>query len=391
MNESTYSWQNRVEVTEDLDDLRALLAQMASQTQDWQSFLRNEKDSRGLTSGIIAARCGVSRQAIEKYINHGTMPKTREGFIALGLALQMELARINHMLQRYGHYPRLYPRNVFDAICIYVCGRISGGRAGEEEQAAPLTRVRALQAELDRQLAAMPPPVAGVAGENVPTEVIGRHIQESGMDADFITYILSRPQLFFAPSYRLLNQYITWLVSADIIDPADPDKRTNTHQMIEYGILNRSFERILSDLRAKDVAPRRQKLLALGVSLGLTVEMLNRMLALARMEPLYAKNRVEMVLLYTIRSAHLNDPTLEYDLAYRLVKLAGDDANALLEDRRAADAILRWHDTMYTAPMPQSGPSAGVSSQVRHAFLQLGMQDEAAELLRLLADDAAQP
>jgi transcriptional regulator with XRE-family HTH domain len=155
-------------VTESVQELKSLLAQMNSGRLTWQGFLLGEKESRNLSNARIAARAGVTRQAFEKWLNRGVLPDSRDAFLKLGMALDMGLNGINRMLARYGTYPQLYPKNAHDAVCVYVIGRYSQGKADSEPyRDYPFGRVEALEALLNQRLE------AGVApsGEgDLPTE-----------------------------------------------------------------------------------------------------------------------------------------------------------------------------------------------------------------------------
>lgn len=48
------------------------------------------------------------------------MPQNRETFIKIGLGFRLTLDEFNDLLMRYGKYPRLYGKNMEDAVCIFV-------------------------------------------------------------------------------------------------------------------------------------------------------------------------------------------------------------------------------------------------------------------------------
>ena len=136
------------------------------------------------------------------------------------------------------------------------------------------------------------------------------------------------------------------------------------------------FEKDVSLLLRHGTVLRRQRLLSLGVQLGLSLPELDTFLTLAGMEPLCARNRVECTLIYALQQLSLLHPELELARAVRLQAVVRDPDAA----RQLRDLAERYLRGCYRTE-PDGCESA--ADYLRALLAELSPED-ADELARLL-------
>ncbi len=81
---------------------------------------------------------------------------------------------------------------------------------------------------------------------------------------------------------------------------------------------------MLSRLKHDGVLPRREQLIALGIHLNMVANDINKMLSLAHMRELYARDMAESLVLYLLRNAEAVDPDLQLNNAWKFVMTTSD-------------------------------------------------------------------
>ncbi len=375
---STQEWRNTVEAQKGINDIKILLGELSKHQYRWSAFLCAEKESRGLKTAALAARCGVTRQAVEKWQNKGALPASREGFITVGMGLGMNLEEINRLLQRYGKYPSLYAKNIDDAICIFVIDRycaLPGRGLGSRD--CVYNQARALKAEYLERIDEWHR--SGKLERYYATKYIQDAIFSAESSDQFLDYVKANREVFLSKPYVQLQRHLTRFIQMQVVDATNPAIVPSIHMLVHNGMLNKGFERMYSQLRSQGEIPNREKIIALGMSFNMTTEMVDKLLAYARMEPLCAKNRVELVLIYAIRTIHLLDPTMEYDIALKIAQHS-DDA----QDRAASSAIMARHQQMDFTESDTDTDFLCVNDYVKYVFQRLEMEEEAEAILSQL-------
>lgn len=85
----------------------------------WKDKITEIIDQSGYTKKQFARLCHVSRGTLYKWCN-GSIPNDRDKYIRVGLVAGYDIQQINELLQRYGHYSKLYPKRLEDSVCIFV-------------------------------------------------------------------------------------------------------------------------------------------------------------------------------------------------------------------------------------------------------------------------------
>lgn len=89
--------------------------------------LHNNMERAHLTSASLAQRCGVSRQAVDKWCLGKAKPCNKELMKRVGISLALNETELNNFLLSNG-YPQLYIRNPFDCVAKYLLYK-NGGKA----------------------------------------------------------------------------------------------------------------------------------------------------------------------------------------------------------------------------------------------------------------------
>jgi len=351
-----------VERCEDSEDLRRVLRQYQGHYLDWQEFIREALDEGGYSYEKLAGRCGVSKNTVKSWCQRGGAPRCRNTYLKLAFGLGMNVEETNRLLIRYGGYPGLYARELFDAVCLFLLERrarldVSHGYGDAELLFEACSGRAALQ------------------DQNLETRALETRIRSLRDTEEFIRFS-AEYAASFAERRGGLCQYLRTYVAAKQEEARLlGDKASVRRYFADSGIPSR-YGKVYSRIVRHGIVPRKEQLIALGLYLEMTVDELNRLLRLAGMEPLCAKNRLECVIIYALQQLCLLHPELPL-------------SNALLMLRVAEDAQLRreYQEIVaeYTANHYRSADSdpESVAAYVRDILAEID-EGQARELLELL-------
>ena len=355
----TQSWRERVEAAESISELRKLLIALRGSAVGWSRFFLDEMVSRGIKTQDLVPLCGVTRQTISRWRNQNILPRSREQFINIAMAFGMTQDETDHMLQRFGLYPKLYSRNIRDAVRIYAIeSRMKRTDEAVRYDDFPYGYVRALDERLNRMLERWS--TQNRTGRYAETWRVSDMLGQITSADELEEYLLSNLGAFPRVPYQKLSHWIDTFI--DMQDDGD----TSIHALVESGVFDTRFNNLISGLKRHGEVPPREMLIVLGIRFNMTVEMLDRMLALGGGEPLCARVPEEMALIFAIRSAHLYNPVMEYDVALRL---RGHARNR--EIRSQAEGILRDYDRVWGAGEPKVVEYGDLADFVRYVLKKL--------------------
>ena len=316
---STVRLRDEAERAEDLEDLRALLARCEQVYTSWQREFSRLLDESGLSYTALVARSGLSRGTLRRWCRGGGAPRCRSEYLRLAFAFGMTPAETDVLLTRYGGYPGLYPRDRFDAACLFLLQR--GGARYEDAEALFSLCERDGEPIADRTAS------AAAALRTVATQ------------EEFLAF--ARRSGVISGAHEPLRAFVEARLHASGLDPVTGES-LSVHALFSYERIPARFEKDVSLLLTRGVVPRRERLIALGLRLGLLTDGLNELLALAGMEPLCAKNRVECILIGALQQLELLHPELSLDSAAKLLGAANspelaDQCRALLSECAARE------------------------------------------------------
>lgn len=283
---------------------------------NWKKYILHCMEILGLTYAKLASMTGFSKNTIKSWCTEGIMPKNRDMFIKLAFGLNLDIEHTNELLTKYGKYSELYAKDLYDAIVIYVLNK----RRSNPEN--PMYQYEALGYWFDKFKDIRATRL--VDGKlNLQTMTVGVYNSIIGIeqDADFEKYIYDNKDIFFS-TYSELVEFIDEFIrirksELEDVNDDNPENKYSWHRIAKEKNLDQSFEKMLSELRNHGIVPKREKLIALGIHLNMVSSDINNMLSLAHMKELYARDKVESLLLYILRNAVLTDPDLELGKAMK--------------------------------------------------------------------------
>lgn len=278
---------------DDIEELRLeILPKIQEQRDAWQQKIQEIMTDNGYSCMNMAELCGVSVTAVRKWCK-GALPQDREKFIRIGFAARYNLEEMNSFLQRYGRYPRLYAKYLEDSICMYVLNsdtlshdyetycklleRMKGNINGSVDLGNSIFSTTKMQEQ-----------ILDVVDETELEEFVYEHVGE------------------YKNSYHKLYNYIQHYLQWNLESAVDKSKMS-IQELAESQNWSSSLRHCISEIRSKRWFPMRRKLITLGLHLNMDLDEINKMLELAQMEMLCAKNPVEAVLIFALEDAKLND------------------------------------------------------------------------------------
>lgn len=294
----TELFHDRITRCEDVDELRAILNRNSDYYNDWKGFINAVVEVNKLSYEKLARLCSCSKNTVKGWCREGKLPQNREAFIKIALGLGLNLEQTNDLLQRYGRYPKLYAKNMEDAMLIFVINHPDYSRD-------PYEYYRQLKEDCLRLLREHKSLEANPEHEGISTQYLHNEILSTDTRNEFEELVIQNSEAFESSYDKLLN-YIDLFITS---------RNDNIHEFVKYKNLSSVFEKVLSNLKNHGEVPNRTKLIALGIHLNMSLDQLNEMLNLAGMENVCAKDRVECAVIYAVESAYLNNPGFAYENA----------------------------------------------------------------------------
>lgn len=298
-----------------VEDLQTLLRGLSSHQIRWKQYINQIVTLSGLSYEKFGKQTGFSKNTVKSWCRFGNMPQSREGFIKLGMGLRMNLEEINHLLVRYGQYGKLYPKSLEDAIAEFVIRQY-----GRRTVPNPYAYYCDLKTYYCARIRTKADRKTSKAGYMVATLEIKERLQLLNTEDEFEQFLLENRENFLVSYKKLVDFLETYLTSERAINRCD-----SNHYLLQLKQLHSGYEKMISKLRHYGEVPNRKKLITLGISLNLTLEEMNRMLAYAGMEPLCAKDKMEAVIMFTLINACLCYPDMEYEHAYFALRNTKDE------------------------------------------------------------------
>lgn len=284
--------KEKIAKCEDLEDLKELVfPTILTKQEEWKRKVNEIIVENGFTKSKFAELCGVSRATVDKWCK-GAIPRNRETFLRIGMVAGYSLEKINLFLQRYGQYPALYSKSLEDCVCIFVINH----NYGED-------RIQKYQFVLNKIKESIIRDDSAEAVDNVTTEKFDAKLAEV-QDEEELSDFINDNIAMFSNAYHRLYAYIKLNISVNYMDPAYAD---SVYEMAVVQDWSSSLRQCVSAIRQNKWYPTRNKIISLGLHLSMDHEQIDKMLELAHMEPLCAKNIFESVIIFILDDASLND------------------------------------------------------------------------------------
>jgi hypothetical protein len=275
---------------DNIEDLKEIIFPLIrSQQEEWEDKFNQIIAESGQTKTEFAKRCGTSRVTIDKWCK-GAIPKNRETFLRIGMAAGYDEANMNKLLMRYGRYPGLYAKSLEDCVCLYVMEHGSDDALLEQYQYI-LKKIREN--------------ITGSSGQaaqgEMETKIFREKLSDVTSESELEQFIHENSSVF-QNAYHKLYAYIKMNIESNYYMVSE-ETRQNIHDMAVIQGWSSSLRQCVSNIRQGKWYPTRNKIISLGLHLGMDHDQVNEMLELAHMEPLCAKNIFESTIMFILENA----------------------------------------------------------------------------------------
>ncbi|MBE5922966.1 MAG: helix-turn-helix transcriptional regulator [Lachnospiraceae bacterium] len=281
--------KDAVIMCDDIEDLKTqIIPMLKSQQEQWSNKINSIIADNGYTKKDFATKCGVSRVTVDKWCK-GSIPKSRETFLRIGMAAHYDIADMNQLLMRYGQYPGLYVKSLEDCVCMFVLNNGYGDEASSKYQYI-LEKIKDNIINPDND-----------DKTNVNTDDFNEQLLKVSDENELDEFIYNNSALF-SYAYHRFYAYVKMCINANYREFA-----SSVFDMAEGQGWSSSLKQCVSAIRQNKWYPTRNKIISLGLHLSMDHDQIDEMLALAHMEPLCAKNIFETVVMYILEDASINN------------------------------------------------------------------------------------
>ena len=341
--------------------------------RDWESKIGPMLDNgpRGkITNEQMAEAFGLSINCVSGF-RHG-IPAKRRSVIMIAALLQLSVAETNDLLSRWAKFHKLYAKNPEDAIWMYILNNGGSDRPRELFGAYWEIYTDMRRQELRKRGTLLHQDTVMLE------EQINRVRRADGVlpqeDVEFVRMMKEYIKIY-EDGYQKLVDYIeeqfirvseshSGLLTEDELTVLKENKKITPNILFENdkSYKNRFYTRIRS-IRRKHEVPKRAFLISVGIRLAMSSVQINKMLRLAGMQPLCAKDRMESALIFYLEELYTyypsffrqNSDTPEEDKGMRDCTL--EELKALGED----GPMLRFDDNT-------EAPSERMTSYIRRCL-----------------------
>lgn len=281
---------------------------------DWKKYINSVLDTKSDSFNKISERIGFSKNTLRKWCVNGEMPQNRNAFIKLAFGLNLSIDDTNELLSKYGGCSVLYAKDINDAIVIYILSRHNAEPDNTNYNFDSLKKWRLKYETL-------------VQKRNIDDsmlynrETIGFYNELKCIrEEDEFEKFIKLNQLVFFSSYSKLLKYIEEFISIRISEEEllSDGEKYSFHKLM-YGRKNGAkLEKMMSKLKNYGIVPERKYLIAMGIFLNMTLFEINKMLKLANMQTLYARDKFDCIMICVIYRAMLADPDLSLNNALKM-------------------------------------------------------------------------
>ena len=294
---NTTYYDDRLGRSEDVDDFLEVISDLPTARENWKDKISDILNETGYNQRKMAELCGVSRQIVNEWRNKGVIPK-RGIMIKIGLAAGYDRDGINQLLTRYGRYHELYSKILEDSICLYVLNQNLGD--GEKS----LQKYNFILEKINNN-------VCDDAGKDtdISTKVFDEKLSRIHDDDELEEFIKEQTKVM-SGAYHKLNSYIELYLEKNFIK-GNLHYASDRNQLADEDDWSASLISTFVDIKHDRWRPGRRKLISVGMHLCMDRNMINDLLGLAHMAPLYPKDIFDAAVIYILEYARLEDIFLD--------------------------------------------------------------------------------
>lgn len=272
------------------DVQEVLIPYLRDQRNTWKVKIRDIIQKTNLSIEKFAKLCEVSVPTVRKWLN-GSLPH-RNMCIQIGIAAGYNREEIDSFLQRYGKTYRLYERTLIDGVYLFLLQ--------SNNRELPYKEILREAEDLLKYVKNHLGEAETILSEEYPTLYFAERIAKLKERDELMAFIKTHASLLNKTSPLLCNYICDHL--SQVIKSEHLEDAAFNRFAIENG-WSSSLRHCIYDIQNGHWIPVRHKVISLGLHLNMDVDEINHMLELAKMEPLYAKDPVEAVVKWAVRTA----------------------------------------------------------------------------------------
>lgn len=281
---------------DNLDDYKEnIFRKLKSQKELWIEKINEILSTKNMSQSELAKRCGVSRSSVLYWVR-GSIPQSRDMFIRIGFAAGFDINEMNYFLKRYGRYPELYSKSLEDSVYMFV---LNSNEIEHSYEACKTIFERIESALSDNK-------EKKVISGSVETVTFTGYVMNLSAISELKNFIIEYKEVY-QEAYSKLYEYVKNHVRNNNSNYIDVDNLDSINNLAEILNWPSSLKKVLYSIYQRNWIPRRNKLISLGIHLNMTLEEINKMLSLAKMEEMYVVNPFESVIMYAVIDAELNE------------------------------------------------------------------------------------
>lgn len=301
-------------LSQNTDNIMLFLENYKDVYIDWKKYINSVLDTKSDSFNKISERIGFSKNTLRKWCMNGEMPQNRDAFIKLAFGLSLSIDGTNELLSKYGGYSVLYAKDINDAIVIYILSRHNAEPDNINYNFDSLKKWRLKYETLAQK--------RNIDDSMIYNrETIGFYNELKCIkEEDEFEKFIKLNQLVFFSSYSKLLKYIEEFISIRISEEEllNDGEKYSFHKLMHGRKNGAKLEKMMSKLKNYGIVPERKYLIAMGIFLNMTLFEINKMLKLANMQTLYARDKFDCIMICVIYRAMLADPDLSLNNALKM-------------------------------------------------------------------------
>ncbi len=295
---TTEKLRDALDRIDDVDDLKChYLSGLEQRNAAWKEKIEEIIEQNGYTVTSMARECRVTKPAVAKW-RKGSIPSGRDTFIRIGFAARYDLETMNKFLIRYGKCPALYAKSLEDSVYLFVLNSKRIPHTYQEcERVMEQVKEALTKSEGGGVEAAKETGWLEDAMKRLDTEEELRNFIQENITEYRRTYSRFYDQVI--ASIAVNNLFFTQADGAGSL-------LLNVDGIANAQGWSASMRKCVYEIQQRTWFPRRQKVISLGLHLNTTLDELNELLQLARMETLCPRDPVESAIIFAMMDADLN-------------------------------------------------------------------------------------
>lgn len=283
---NTEYYDDKTQRCETIEEFKnEIVPELESLREQWRQKVLQMLEETGYTKVKFAKLCNVSRQTLDKWCKGISMPDKREQYLKIGMAANYGIEEMNLLLQRYGRYSGLYSKTLEDCVCMFVLQQNYGAESYEKYQYI-LNRIKDNIFGFDAE------------GEDITTAKFDEKLARVEGENELERFITENIALF-SLTYRKLYSRIK-------LEREERMHYKTDSEAVAAENFRSNIQKSMSEMNQNKWEPRRNKIICFGLHLGMDVDEINELLALAHMEPLCAKNIYESAIIFAVQNVFLS-------------------------------------------------------------------------------------